>query len=226
MNTRSKPARGHKTVLLTLIALVCLVAGGTLVIQGVTASPSSGAPMPEREFDLDADQVPDPVIDTAASPPRPQTVDHSTADNSLSIPAIGAQADLVPLGLADDESLRLPTAVDAVTLWTGSAPLDAADGSILIAGHVDDSAQGAGALFHMHTVQPGDAIYVTGNGTSTRWKVISLQAVVKEALPDRVFDGPGGQRKLHVVTCGGPIVTDADGRATYRENVIVTAVPF
>lgn len=222
MVKRSTPARRGRTVLLALVALVCLVAGGTLVFRGLTTAPSSGAPMPEQTFDLATEDVPDPTD----GPDRAQMLDRSLPDNSLFIPAIGKQGDLVSLGLVDDGSLALPSAVDELTLWSGSAPLDAADGSVLIAGHVDDVDQGAGVLFGMHTLQPGVAVYVTGDGVDTRWKVVSLEAVVKEALPDRVFHGPGGDRFLYLVTCGGPIVTDARGRVTYRENVIATAVPF
>lgn len=222
MTKRSTPGRHGWTVLLALVALVCLVAGATLLVRGLSTAPNSGAPMPEQTFDLGAEAVPDPVD----GPERPQAPDLVAADDTLFIPAIDTQGHLISLGLAGDGSLELPTAVDELTLWSGSAPLDAHDGAVLIAGHVDDANQGAGSLFRMHALQPGDAVYVNDNGVNTRWKVVGLEVIVKAALPERVFDGPGGERRLYLVTCGGPIATDAQGRATYRDNVIATAVPF
>ncbi len=222
MTKRSTPRRSGRTVLLILIALVCLVVGATLLVRGLGTAPNSGAPMPEQTFELTAEGVPDPED----SPERPQSPAPELRDNSLFIPAIETRGHLISLGLAGDGSLELPTAVDELTLWSGSAPLDAHDGAVLIAGHVDDANQGAGSLFRMHELQPGDAVYVTEDGVSTRWKVVGLEVIVKAALPERVFDGPGGERRLYLVTCGGPIATDAQGRATYRDNVIATAVPF
>jgi len=40
-----------------------------------------------------------------------------------------------------------------------------------------------------------------------------------------VFAGPEGARRLAVVTCGGPIEQIPGIDNTYRDNVIVTAVP-
>lgn len=226
MPTQSTPSRRGSSVVLIAIALVCFLAGGVLVFQGLSTAPSAGAPMPEQTFDIDPADVPDPILNPAADQPRPQTADRPAGDYTLAIPAIGTQADLIPLGLAEGNSLQLRSAINELTFWTGSAPIGSGQGSILIAGHVDDAHRGAGALYEMHTLQPADAIYVTKDGISTRWKVIRLHTVVKEALPDWVFHGTGGPRQLHLVTCGGPIITDNNGHGTYRDNVIATAVPF
>lgn len=225
MNTQPTRFRGATPILL-LVGLVILAAGSVLVYQGMTAPQESGAPTPDRTYALAPADVPDPDLDRPDTNERTQTPDGPMPDDSVTIPAIGARASLVSLGFTGDGTLDLPTEVDQASHWDGSAPIDAADGSILVAGHVDDAQQGAGALYDLHAVQPGDAIYLTKNGVETRWKVVALQSVVKEQLPDRVFSGESGPRELHLVTCGGPIVTDANGNGTYLENVIATAVPF
>lgn len=230
------------SVLLVVVALTLLVGGGFLVVRGLDSQEVSAAPVPTSTFELAPDQVADPTgvmpgvgaggsvrkpgpasADPAA---RPQVPVGPVPDNSLVVPAIGVQTMLDPLGLAGDGSLLLPRNVAQVTYWTGSAPIGAPDGGILVAGHVDNANQGEGALYWMHTLYPGDAVYVTKDGVPTRWKVVRMERFVKQALPDWVFQGAGGSRELHIVTCGGDVVRDAQGRGTYMENVVVTAVPF
>ncbi|MDH6278818.1 class F sortase [Prescottella agglutinans] len=231
------------SAVMIVIALVLLVGGGLLIVRGMQSAPAASAPVPESTFELSPDGVADPVDDAVpaigaggkarkpgpASPnpaERPQVPDGPLPDGHLVIPAIGVETALDPLGLAADESLLLPRDVSQVTYWTGSAPIDAPDGGILVAGHVDNANQGEGALYWMHTLYPGDAVYLTKDGVVTRWKITRMERFVKQALPEWAFQGAGGPRELHLVTCGGEVVQDSKGRGTYLENVVVTAVPF
>ncbi|MCL2533155.1 MAG: class F sortase, partial [Nocardiaceae bacterium] len=198
---------------------------------------------PKSTFGLSSDGVNDPVagplpsIGAGGKPRKPGPASSDPAqraqipfgplpDDHLVIPAIGVETALDPLGLAGDGSLLLPRDVSQVTYWTGSAPIGAQDGGILVAGHVDNANQGEGALYWMHTLYPGDAVYLSKDGVVTRWKITRMERFVKQALPEWVFEGAGGPRELHIVTCGGEVVKDAQGRGTYLENVVVTAVPF
>ncbi|MGO4204575.1 class F sortase [Rhodococcus sp. TAF43] len=231
------------SVAMIVIALVLLIGGGLLVFRGMQPESASAAPVPELTFDLSPDGVADPVDGAApaigagsmahkpgpasANPAgRPQVPVGPLPDNHLVIPAIGVETALDPLGLASDGSLLLPREVSQVTYWTGSAPITAPDGGILVAGHVDNANQGEGALYWMHTLYPGDAVYLTKEGVVTRWKITRMERFVKQALPEWAFQGAGGPRELHLVTCGGEVVKDSNGHGTYLENVVVTAVPF
>ncbi|WFR70870.1 class F sortase [Prescottella defluvii] len=231
------------SILTIVIALVLLTCGGFLVFRGLQPTPAASAPVPKSTFDLTPDGVVDPVAGPAPSigaggkarkpgpasadpAKRPQIPFGPLPDDHLVIPAIGVETALDPLGLASDGSLLLPRDVAQVTYWTGSAPIDAADGGILVAGHVDNANQGEGALYWMHTLYPGDAVYLTRGGVVTRWKITRMERFVKQALPEWAFQGATGPRELHLVTCGGEVVKDAQGRGTYLENVVVTAVPF
>ncbi|MDQ2740279.1 MAG: class F sortase [Actinomycetota bacterium] len=146
-------------------------------------------------------------------------------NDRLVIPAIGVDTS-VEISPIVDGSLVLPHDVSRVTEWEGSAPLGASTGTVLVAGHVDNVNQGRGALYWIHTLQPGDAIYLTGDGIVTRWKVVAMQQFIKAQLPADLFIGSTGARRLVLVTCGGDVVHDAQGRGSYTDNVVVTAVQF
>jgi hypothetical protein len=105
----------------------------------------------------------------------------------------------------------------------GFAPGDT--GTTLIAGHIDNIDQGNGAFHDLYLVQPGESIYTSDNeGHTVRWRTVSMQVVEKAALPHSVFIGVTGPRRLVLVTCGGPRIRYPSGNS-YRDNVIVTAIP-
>lgn len=58
----------------------------------------------------------------------------------------------------------------------------------------------------------------------TQWvnTAIGSIEVQKTALPSWVWAGPAGDRRLVLVTCGGPLIPGTD---RHRDNVIVSAVP-
>ena len=93
---------------------------------------------------------------------------------------------------------------------------------ILLAGHVDSAARGAGAFYPLKDARSGDTVQLSLEGGGTRsYRVRSVRRVRKDKLPVGVFSRKGGNR-LVMVTCGGPF---RPGPGTYRDNIIVTAVP-
>jgi hypothetical protein len=204
--------------------------------------------MPSREFASQAASVPDPVTapapevgdtaepvapsttparipsgkEAATTPPatRAQAPNGPIESHTLYVPALGVRAHTVPTGIVNG-LLDIPADVAEVAVWKGSSGLAAESGTVLVAGHVDNARQGKGAMWPLHLVRPGDAVYLAGDTEVTRWKVVGVQSVVKSALPKNVWAGDAGPRVLKLVTCGGKIV---DGN--YLNNVIVTAVPF
>lgn len=96
--------------------------------------------------------------------------------------------------------------------WDKGAPISGAaqqpltEGATLIAGHINDAAQGNGRLHDLYKVEPGALVYVADPaGVVTRRRVVELDLVVKAALPKWVFAGPERPRRLALVTCGGAI---------------------
>lgn len=234
-----------RTWTLIVLAAVLLAAAVVLIVRGFSETGGSvTAPVPASAFSSAA--LPDgtlPPFPTAAPagpdvgtvapehfsrsdrPPAEQVPDGPVLDGHLVIPVLGVDAAVVSEPLDEDNSLILPTDVNRVTRWSGSAAQDSAAGTVLVAGHVDNAAQGQGALYWIHTLAAGDVIFLAEGGLVTRWQVTGLEAVHKAALPDRVWAGPDGPRQLILVTCGGQFLRDADGRGHYEDNVIVTAVP-
>ena len=135
------------------------------------------------------------------------------------IPALGVDAPISPEAVRDG-ALTIPGDVGTVGAWNGSAAIPGSTGTVLLAGHIDNIHQGPGALHDLYTLQPGDKVFVRLHGVDTTWQIVTLGSYSKDAIPDDLFAGPTGPRRLALVTCGGQI-----HQGEYDDNVVATAVP-
>lgn len=134
----------------------------------------------------------------------------------ISAPIFKAKIDL------EAGALAVPVDIKKTAWWADGAAPGSRTGSILIAGHVDSARLGAGAFYRLREARNGDRIQVTTrDGSTVTYRVVSVKRVVKESLPTDVFSLQGGNR-LVLVTCGGPFLRAA---GSYRDNIVVTAVP-
>ncbi|MGX7677333.1 class F sortase [Jatrophihabitans sp. DSM 45814] len=221
-------------VICAVVTVALLATGVGLIADGARTHRAHAAPLPTRTFRVDPAAITPLPASAAAALDDALPVDgcaslstHSPAGvtSRILVPAVCIDAPIVRTTVADRQ-LIIPGDVHQVGLWDQGAPLVSTTGTTLLAGHVDFVGQGNGALHVLSVVRAGDVIYLSGSATShTRWRVIALETAEKAALPAAVFAGPSGPRRLVVVTCGGPIEHLADGTSTYRDNVIVTAVP-
>ena len=157
-------------------------------------------------MDVDASRQPEP---TGITPER------------LSLPSLGVDAGVVPVGLEDDGGMEVPDDVSNVGWYSPGVEVGAA-GTAVLAGHVDSRTQGPGALFDLRRLEPGDPVLVSGDGESTEWRVTGRTRYPKDELPlDEIFRWDGEPR-LVLITCGGDFVAE-DGE--YRDNVVVYAEP-
>lgn len=144
------------------------------------------------------------------------------ASGTLLIPAIDAYATIVTTDVVGHE-LELPPDASQVAQWRGGASPGDSEGKILLSGHVTNGRE-EGELFHLADLQPGNIAWIKDpDGTLHQYQMFTLYAVVKEALPEAIWD-TAGDHQLVVVTCGGPVSDTPHGRQ-YRDNVIAIFLP-
>jgi hypothetical protein len=213
-------------------AAVTAVLGVAVAVAVATAwvltapSATTGAPVelalgtPPASSSVTAPAVPGALPTVTARPAAPAAEPHRPPPVHLKVPGMGVDADIDAVGVQPDGQMALPADVDRVG-WYRFGPAPGADGSAVIAGHVDDRDQGLGAMAPLREATVGEEVQVDDSaGTTTRWRVLSRELIQKQMLPlDRLFarDGPP---RLTLITCGGPFLPEF---GSYRDNVVVVA---
>lgn len=162
-------------------------------------------------------------------PVRPGTLPSGPAEAAvrptrLTVAKLGLTATVDPVGIdSKTNDFAVPPSIDVVGWYRFGPGLDAASGSVVIAGHVDSAEQGKGAFYRLRDAGPGETFTVGGSDGRTRtYRVVAREVYPKTSIPlDRYFARDGAPR-LALITCGGPF--DAK-TGHYRDNVVVTAVP-
>jgi len=198
-----------------LAAIVTLAACSPPDAEGGASAPSSAAVRTETPR-------PTPAVEVPVAPATPPPVQApSAAPQQLSSADLGIDMPVVPVGVQDDGSMEIP--VDpAVAGWYryGPAPADA-DGTTVLAAHVDSRVYGIGPLARLREAQPGQTLQVTdADGAVSGYTVESVTYIPRAELPvDQLFDREG-PRSLVLITCGGEF--DEQSR-TYSDNVVLVA---
>jgi hypothetical protein len=192
-----------------LTALVgCSAASPAAEQQAIIRGPVAETPVQEVD--------PTPAPSAPAAQPQP-------APLSLGIPRLGVEVAVVPVGVAVDGQMALPSRLDEAGWYRFGATPGADHGSAVIAGHVDSRAYGIGPLARLRDSQPGDEVIVTRHDSSSvAFVVTSVEAIAKTRLPLGDIFRRDGAPVLRIVTCGGEYSRSAGG---YLDNVVVTAMP-
>lgn len=201
---------------------------GTIALGDAPAQPSAAPVTPVAS--PDASPTPSPSPTTAPSPVPVTSGDiedvmaaRPPAPVAISLPTIGVDADVVPVGVDPDGLMTVPEDVSTVG-WYEFGPSPASvEGSAVLAGHVDDRIQGRGAFFDLRALDVGDAVTVTdADGTTSSWIVTGRETFDKASLPVDDLYRRDGPRRLVLITCGGDF--DRSARS-YESNVVVVAEP-
>lgn len=153
--------------------------------------------------------------------------------DTMIIPSIGVSAAVQDTGVDASGVLIVPEPVDHVGQYVAGGKVDADNGVVIIAGHVNNKSQGPGALYNLSLAKAGDLVYVNRGGVTSRWKIAADPYFTgKTALPAEIASpeaaaraADAGDRRLFIITCGGDLEVTA-GIGSYDKNVIVEAVPF
>jgi sortase (surface protein transpeptidase) len=150
----------------------------------------------------------------AASSPSP-----GSRPLALSIPAIGVHTTLVPLGLAADGTLEVPTSF-SVAGWYDLGPAPGDPGAAVVLGHVD-STSGPAVFYRLGDLAPGELVRVAReDGTDALFRVYAIREFAKSAFPTSLVYGRTRGAELRLITCGGPF-DETTGH--YLDNVVVFA---
>jgi sortase (surface protein transpeptidase) len=139
----------------------------------------------------------------------------------VSIPSIGANSSLVPLGLNADGTLQVPNVhTPKQAGWFEPGPEPGQNGPAVIVGHIDGD-HIEGVFYKLQSVKVGDAVNVSlKDGRQLHFSVYKTELAPKNKFPaDRVF-GFTPTPELRVITCGGSFDPAVH---SYRDNTIVYA---
>ena len=209
------PGRSWLSAALGLVA-VSLVALGLVwwwQQPGSSSDRSANDPAPTSTSGARAGSGP-----AGPTPPPARSLRSRPGDPTrLSIPALDVDAPIDAVGTRRD--VLVPPADPQRVGWWGEGAAPGERGRALVAGHTVHT--GGGALDDLETLEPGDRVVVSSEGSRTRWVVESVRVLGKGELARRaeqVFaqDGPP---RLVLLTC-----EDWDG-ATYLSNVVVVSRP-
>lgn len=140
----------------------------------------------------------------------------------LSLPTIGKRSVPVRSIRRSRSALALPRDAALVGWWRGSAPLAAATGSSIIAGHVAAADGTPGALHSLAKLKLGDRIVWRGAGRRQVFTVVRRSYTLRTGeLPRRIWR-LSGVRTLNLITCARK-VTYRSGFYHYTHNLTVTA---
>ena len=229
---------------IALVALTVVVAacgrGADVVVVGVAgvggvpvAPPTTVAPV-ERPPRADTRRVvAAPTTAATTTVPRnivatvPGRLDElarpvEAAPIGILIEGVAIAGPVVPVGVdAGTGELEVPPVANVVG-WYRHGPTPGAEGSAVLAGHVDWHGE-VGVFFRLSRVEPG-AVVVVGyaDGTQRRFTVVERRLIAKPELPVSDVFARTGPPALVLITCGGDF--DRSIRR-YRSNVVVTAVP-
>lgn len=204
-------------------ALLLMAAGVALTTTfGVVACRSE----PPGDFGVVTVSTPVTSAPAASAPAvaTPEPVRDEVAPARLAIPALKLTASVDAVGVdARTGDFAVPPSVDRVGWYRYGPGFSAANGSIVLAGHVDSADEGEGAFFRLGSLKKDDVVTLTGpDGTDRTFRVVARERYRKTAIPLEKYFVRDGDPRLTLITCGGPF--DPETRH-YRDNVVVTAVP-
>lgn len=169
-----------------------------------------------------------PVADSPAVA-APTTVQSAVipAPTAVTVPAIGAESTLIPLGLNADRSLQVPPDTQPEQAgWFERGVIPGQPGPAVIAGHVSGRPEGVdasipGVFARLAELGPGDEIIVDRyDAEPLTFVVFAVEQYAKDQYPTAAVYGDVAGTELRLITCGGAF--DRAARS-YDDNIVVYA---
>jgi len=120
---------------------------------------------------------------------------------TLSIPAIGVQANIQHVGLTSEGAMDVPTTLTDVG-WFRHGPPPGARGSAVISGHFNGPKNEKGVFFNLHTLTIGDLLSITDTTGNVRTFAVKHVQDYDPGRVDEVFT-KNDFSHLNLITCQG-----------------------
>lgn len=195
----------------TVLTGIALVLAG-LGVAACGPSGGGGAPAgPGTGTGTGAGAVAPPTL-----PPLPRS-----APQRITIPSIGVDAPVTPVGLDTAGRLEVPPLNRPnLTGWYSGGPSPGELGPAVIEGHVD-SKSGPSVFYRLSRLATGARVEVTRqDGSHVVFQVRQREQVDKDAFPTSRVYGPVDYAALRLITCGGAFDR---AKGSYEDNIIVYA---
>ena len=129
---------------------------------------------------------------------------------------------VVPGGVSAGGAMEIPDVFDRAAWYKYGASPGAAEGTAVIAGHIDTTSDRA-PFSALKSLAAGTIIRVGREGApAVTYRVVGVELMAKDKFDGASVFRRSGPHELKLVTCGGRWL---DARMDYSDNVIVTAVP-
>lgn len=154
----------------------------------------------------------------AENPINALTQNQGIKPETLSVPAIGIEAQVLPLGTEKDGRMAVPKTPDEVS-WFEPGYMPGQNGRAVIAGHVD-AVDGPAIFWDLADLEAGDEIVVGGGEEELKFKVYAMESVELDLADVENIFGYRSTPELVLITCSGEYNFD---RGTREERLVVYA---
>ncbi len=238
MTRQDSPRQGGGRRMMAAALAVIAMIGGALLVYAVTMQ--AGAPpqpaaqsrsaSPADEGDRAGVRSPSPPDAKATEfadgsvPGEPTAAPVAALPGSvptaISIPAIGVDEEVFPIGLGPDGGLLAPSGDRAdLAAWFEGSPTPGELGPSVIEGHVTWRGKPS-VFFDLGALEAGDRIEVAReDGRPATFEVYDAVRYPKEEFPTLAVYGRTAGPELRVITCGGDL--DSDGH--HLDNTVIFA---
>jgi sortase (surface protein transpeptidase) len=138
----------------------------------------------------------------------------------ITIPAIGVDAGIVPVGQDASGSIQMPPLFDWTAGWYKYSPTPGQVGPSVIVGHVD-TYKGISVFWRLRELRQGDMINITrSDGRTVKFKVLALKQFDQNNFPTGEVYGNIKYPGLRLITCGGTFDQQTE---SYTQNTVIYA---
>ncbi|MGH2364644.1 MAG: class F sortase [Chloroflexota bacterium] len=162
-----------------------------------------------------------PISVPSAAPQQTAQAARLMPGARITIPEIGVDAPLVPLGVDGNGLMQVPDNGTDVGWYTFSA-VPGQPGNAVLSGHLDTTTSYTAVFTRLKDLKIGDPMSVTVNGRTIQYQVFWTKAWPDADAPLPLILGSAPSPTLTLITCSGTFSRSAEN---YSARLVVRAKP-